>query len=260
MKITRILAAALVLSSITLSGAAHASLVKNYSGDDVNMGTVAYGQSGTISNFFSSLSGSEDEKSTSGTVFGYLPTMSRIDFTYTMAGTNTLVNFEVESYGSYDYTTHTPVPHHSTINTRYHGYSFYDSSGEADDGYASSHVNVGYTNNKPSLMLVWAFAHLSTGAPTTASGVTTTPVHGNTWVQNNSSSLAYFNSTFEGAIKEIEKKIESQETPLGLTGTLTYRVSAIPLPPALPLFAVLIAGMVGFVRLSRKRNAVAVAA
>jgi hypothetical protein len=101
-------------------------------------------------------------------------------------------------------------------------------------------VSTGYTGGIASTPLVFATANLTTLGNTTTGVVT---------VSNFSNVLASFSSLFFGLLG----------SPSGIQ-TLTYNVSAVPLPAALPLFGALIASLFGFRHFRKQGDAVVAAA
>ena len=188
------------MTLLSLATPAAASVI-NYSGSSDDFGTVAIGQSGTVTNNLSLTGTSTDT--------GYLPNDATITFTYNFSS---LLGGSLSSAGAYNLNS----------NTGLSGYS-YDVSGQ-------SPVSAGYNNGAASAALVLATANLN-GADTA----------GTTTITNLSGSAAQFQSIFSGL------------TALGNVVSISYAVSAVPLPAAFPLFAVALAGLAGF-SMWRKRR------
>ena len=200
----------LFLASIIVfaTGSAKAGVV-NFSGDTVNMGTLAIGQSGTISITPTTSAGPISLYSFTDTAT--LPVDAMITFTYSISNA---INPSLHSDGLYSY---------SAAGKTY--------SGEGDSYSNGSNVETASTNGMSSAPLVFASANM-------------TPTIGTATIMNLSGGLAQITNMF-GAIFGQN----------GQFGNLTYNVSSVPLPPALPLFAVLLAGMFGYASL-RKRNTI----
>ncbi len=218
MKIRTLLASALAaFLSLAATNAAHATVV-DFSGSNVNMGTVDYGQSGTITDIYAALFSLPPNVVGQGEAYGFLPANSKITFTYTLTG---LHQGSLQSYGSYSYID---------------GGLLYDGSTLSDTA-GPVNVDVGTIDGSPSLPLVLSTANLTVVDPGTSTGTTT--------ITNNSNSFAQFQTMFLGIL---------QGLPPGV-GIIHYNVSAIPLPAALPMFGALLASMFGFARFRRKNAA-----
>lgn len=218
------------LSITSLSSAAHANVV-NYTGSHVNMGAVAIGQTGIVSNFYSvinnNLGFTPPPYIVSGLVFGTIPNMSKITFSYTLPQQSLLLGSVLTSNGSYG---------PNSYNGSY-GYGSY--SGDSSANSSTGNVNHGYKDGIASLPLVWATANL---------GATS----GTTGIQNNNTyagATTTFASLFQGALRGI---------PAG--GTLTYNVAAIPLPASLPALVLGLLGLFGFNRFKGSRKTIEVTA
>ncbi len=123
MKIRVILTGVVIaMSSAVVSSTANASIV-NYNGSDVNMGAVANGQTGIITNFYSVLTGNLGTTPppyiVSSDIFGTLPSMSKITFAYTLPTMPPLIEGELTSNSSYG---------PNTYNGTYGNGSYYGSS------------------------------------------------------------------------------------------------------------------------------------
>lgn len=103
-------------------------------------------------------------------------------------------------------------------------------SGSSSDVSGLAPVSTGTTSGAVSTALVLASANLN------AAGTL-----GTTTITNISGSAAQFQSIFSGL-----------QTSLGRSVSISYSVSAVPLPASLPMFAAVLAGMVGFAMLRRK--------
>ena len=219
-----LVASLLALSLTSLSSAAYANVV-NFTGSDVNMGSVAIGQTGTVSDFYSvinnNLGFAPPPYIVSGVIFGTLPTMSKITFSYTLPGRTLLLGSVLTSNGSYG---------PNSYNGAY-GYGTY--SGDSSANSSTGNVNHGYKNGIASLPLVWATANLGGTSGTT--GIQ----NNNTFASVTTTVASLFQGAFSGA-------------PVG--GSLTYRVAAIPLPASLPAFALGLLGLFGFNRFKRARE------
>ena len=158
MKTKKFLIAAVFLLA---AGTAQASVV-NFSGANVDMGTLAVGQSGTIANNYTSTSVGPYSFE-NGNDFGFLPTNSSVTFTYTFSN---LVAASMHSYGSYNYTSG--------------GLTYIGSSSAYSNGSTTS---VGSTNGVSSAPLTFASANVGTST-------------GSTTITNTSGSLAQIQSLF----------------------------------------------------------------
>jgi len=109
-------------------------------------------------------------------------------------------------------------------------------AGEADANSDTGNSSSGQTNGFSSSPLVFATAMVGTNIARTT-------------IVNISHGLVNFKTFFSGVLLR------------GFTGpSLTYNVSTVPLPAALPMFALLIGGFFGFSQLSRQRKSLALAA
>ncbi|NBO19143.1 MAG: hypothetical protein EBV03_07970 [Proteobacteria bacterium] len=205
MKISALIAgAALVVATF---GTANADEV-NFSGSSVNMGSVAVGQFGTITNIYQTLFTLPPHVVGSGEAFGFLPHNAKITFTYTLNG---LLDGQLQGYSAYD---------HILGGNHYQGSAIADSDGSAS---ASGTINGGASSP-----LVFASANLSVGNPSVGTVVMT----------NVSGAFASFQTLFFGILAAF---------PVG-SGVINYNVSQVPLPAALPMFGALLAGMFGVSR------------
>lgn len=93
MKLLHIIALAAFLA---FSGTAQAATIVDYTGNDVDMGYLSLGQSGTITN-------NQKFSSFLNSVSGYIPSNSMITFTYTLSGN--ALNTVLTNFASYFYET-----------------------------------------------------------------------------------------------------------------------------------------------------------
>ena len=191
----------------------------NYCGSNVDMGQVAVGQSGTITNIYSALFSLPPNVIGSGVTYGLLPTNAQITFNYSFTG---LTGGQLTSYSNYNYTN---------AGNLYQGSSTGDSF--------SGNNAVGTTNGIASAPLVLATANLNVVNPGNSTGTVR--------ITNLTNTFQQFQSAFFGALSQF---------PAGV-GTITYNVSSVPLPAALPMFTALLASVFGFARFNRNRKAVA---
>jgi hypothetical protein len=190
--------------------------VVNYSGYDVDMGSVGYGQTGTISNFLPPVIGG------AGLAFGVIPSNSSIVFSYSFTDVPQLVDSNgpammLYSNGDYDF---------------FQGGDHYTGGDSAHAGMpvGGTYPQTGFINGAFATPLLLATADLTGTA-------------GSTSIVNSSVGTALFTtmSVFFGAL------------PAG--GNLTYAVSSVPLPGALVLFASALLGLFGFSRRKRAKAA-----
>lgn len=184
----------------------------NFDGASVNMSNVQVGQFGTITNIYETLFTIPPNEAGSGEAYGFLPSNTQITLNYTLNG---LVDGTIQGYGSYNYNAG--------------GNSFFGSALADSDGTSNSE---GTINGIASLPLVATTADLALGDPTT----------GTITITNTSGSFASFQALFFGVLALIPPS----------SGSISYAVSAVPLPAALPLFGAMIAGLFGFARARRK--------
>lgn len=111
---------------------------------------------------------------------------------------------------------------YNVSGVNYHGNSAADANAPT--------VSSGYTNGSATTPLVLATANI-------------TPTGGKTTIINNSGGLAQFQSIFAGLLNATG----------GIT-SITYNVSAVPLPAALPMFGSLIAALFGLNYARNRRN------
>lgn len=206
--------AGIALAAALVSTSASADEV-NFSGSSVNMGTVAVGQYGTISNIYQTLFTLPPNVIGSGDAYGFLPKNAKITFTYNIAG---LIDGKVQGYGSYNY---------NQAGNSYMGSAIADSTGYS--------YHEGSINGGASTPLVTAAANLTYGNPSIGTVVVT----------NTSDSLAQFQSLFFGILNGASLS----------SGFINYVVSAVPLPAALPMFGAMLASVFGVARFRRKRVA-----
>jgi hypothetical protein len=217
MNIRSFAAGAVIAFTATISASSVQALVVDYSGSNVNMGTVVAGQSGAITNNFSGFSFGGGVLG-SNNAYGFLPTNTQITFSYSFSPATAGGN--LMGYGSYDY-----------IQSSVHY------NGSSNSETSTGTTTVGYTNGIASSPLVFATANLSS-------------LSGTTTITNLSSGIAQFQSLFYGLLSSTN----------GIS-SLTYNVSSVPLPAALPMFGALIASMFGFRHFRKQREgALAVAA
>ena len=154
-----LVASLLALSLTSLSSAAYANVV-NFTGSDVNMGSVAIGQTGTVSDFYSvinnNLGFAPPPYIVSGVIFGTLPTMSKITFSYTLPGRTLLLGSVLTSNGSYG---------PNSYNGAY-GYGTYsgDSSANSSTNLGGTSGTTGIQNNNTFASVTTTFASLFQGA------------------------------------------------------------------------------------------------
>ncbi len=198
---------AFVVMCVLGASSAQASIV-NYDGQNIAMGILYAGQSGSITHNFSSTNiphsgGLHFVSSLDG---GRLSGMTSISFTYTL-------------------------PLLTTGTSRAAGLYSYSDGVDTLSGFSNANSNgvsnvVGLINGSPALALVLATANLGNNTARTT-------------ITNYGTGNAVFESIFTGFLR-------------GAPG-VTYAVSAVPLPAALPMFAALMAGMYGFA--ARRRRA-----
>lgn len=185
-------------------GAVAPAQAATYTGEDVSLGLLKVGDSGTIQNTGS------DFESYINKVSGSLAANTKITFTYTLTGlTDSTLLVDFVNYNYKD------------GGSTYTGTAYANSDGKS--------IAYGYVDGAKSTPLVAAEAGL-----TSADGTT-----GYTIIKNLSADLASFKTTITGILLSS-----------GLI-TATFKVEAIPLPAALPLFGLGLAGLAG-VRARRK--------
>ncbi len=147
---------------------------------------------------------------------GYIPAMSMITFTYSIKGVADYGPKLMSSVGSYNYEDN---------GNLYKGSVYATSAGDI------KHED--FVNGVPSgTPLVFATANLFADF---SGGVTTITNLTNSWVN--------FATMFLGILQNGDS-------------SASYHVSAVPLPAALPLFGIGLAGLVGVKRLKKNRKAV----
>lgn len=200
------------------AGSPAQALVLDFSGSNVDMGHAVVGQTGTITDIYSNLFALPPNVAGGGTVYGYIPTHSVINFTYTFTG---LSNGVLNSYSSYDYTA---GGHHYTGS----------STGNSSTGV----VNHGEIDGLATYSKVFSTANLTVVNPGTSTGATQ--------IANYAPQYQQFSSGFFGILSTL---------PPGV-GTITYSVSQIPLPASLPMSLAAIGGLFAYAY-GRKRKALA---
>ena len=166
MSVLRLLAGTAILAGAVFSAGPSQASVIDFSGPMTNMGTVASGQTGTISNNFMGTTSGPYLFGT-GSDYGFLPSDSEITFTYTFSNLTAAV---MNGYDSYQYTT---------------GPSTFSGSSAASSG--SPTTSVGYTNMAVSAPLVLAAANVSSDL-----------TQGTASFVNNSAGVSQFQTTFAG--------------------------------------------------------------
>jgi hypothetical protein len=209
--LNRLAGAAVLLTGLMAAGVSQASVI-DFDGSMADLGTVAAGQTGVITNNFSGSPAGSFEFGT-GSDYGFLPTDTAITFTYTYSN---MAAGSLNAYDSYHYTS---------------GGSVF--SGSSSGTSSQAPVSVGYTNGAASAPLVLAAANLNSALTA-----------GSTSFVNTSSGLAQFQSAFAGLFNSTGRVV-----------SVSYTVSAVPLPAALPMFATVLAGLAAFAAY-RKRRAV----
>lgn len=231
----KVIATAAVLCSLAATTAQAATV--DFMGSNFDMGTVAIGQSGTITT--GTHSANPDIHSL---VYGYLPPMSKITFDY------------IFTSGGYD-TLYPKWPTYEIVSPKSFAVLWYDK--ERTDAIVSGWVTDNYIEiaPPPSTYPVNLFAS-DTGYYQigTASFITITanfidPLHGRIIIANLSDKTSGFESwnNYNGAVQ-------------GYTAyEVATAVSPIPLPAALPLFGSVVLGFIGFVKRRGKADLPAVA-
>ena len=194
-----------LLGFICLPSFAQAASV-NFYGDNDDMGLVYVGQHGTIINLVDESHG----KVIVGSGEGWLPAHSEITFSYTFSnGVHGYLEDEVSYY-------------QKVGKLKYYAYSSND-----DDDY--SYVYNTQTHKKtdvPSPVLATA-------------DIDPSGKHGQTTIINNSDVKVEFSSYFVAFFKEICGSGDFNKRDV----IVTYQVSSVPLPGALPMFAMALAGI-----------------
>ncbi len=206
---------AFLVGAFVAVGSAQAATIVTYVDD---MGTVKVGKTDvtlTTLNFQKGGTGTAD-------VFGYLPANSEITFTYTFTpkkkyGSSPDTSASLYAGGAYDYTNQKGV--------RKYGASFADTFGDAESyGFTVQHHKKSATG-----ALVLTTANID-------------DYIGTTTITNNSGTKAYFESLLH-VCKGLYGKV-----------TLSYSVSAVPLPASFSLFAFALVVMFGLGYRRKEQN------
>lgn len=199
-----------VLLSLSGAGVANASMVKDYNGSFVEMGTLFDGQHGTITG-----GGGIDEAAVISQITAKLPAGTMIEFSYTLDGM--LLGGMLTSGGSY---------------------SFKDDYGKVYEGQTVA-LSIGPTSYSEgsydgvaSEALAFSSAQLNIGTSS-----------GSAIIKNYSEGFLDIVSVLVGAI-----------AAGGNTYTISYSVSSVPLPAALPMFGMGIIAVAGMRARSKKKH------
>lgn len=223
------LAAAALIGVATTSSALGCVNPCNFTGVDVNLGTVSIGQKGTI---FEDLALYPEIYNDLGVslAYGYIPSNSEILFTYTFAGLQNNPTNALTSAISYNYVLH---------GKTYAGFSNGDSlvtSGPFGPGVLNQQGSINGSSVGPAgISQVFATASL----PNLTAGDTSIVSYAHGLQEFTTTLLGYFNSAPPGTV------------------TIQYKVVGLPLPASLPMMMLAMGGMFGFARAKQQRKAVA---
>jgi len=201
------------VAMMTAMSAAEATVV-NYTGYDVAMGSVVAGQSGTISNTFNSTPGLARTDYQDELSSGSLAPYSQISFNIALTG-NVL---DSAGYVS-----------GNNVIQNISSLSMSDTTGNSFSEYYNT------TTQQTTL----SAARVSTTATINDAG--------------NDITLSIANVTSGAALYTQQVLALFQKNDLLQGGSVTYSVSSVPLPASFPLFATVLAGLVGF-QINRQRQ------
>ncbi len=220
MKARSVLFAAVAISGMFASSVSYAG--PDFSGSNNDMGYLNIGDSGTITNIYQGLFSIPPNQIATSINYGYIPRNSLIRFDFHL--TSGILGGATSATSNYDYVRNGVQWDGSSTNV----------SGQDP-------VQQGYRNGVAGTSLVFAVASFTPGANSSATAFTKIANYTHS-TDENPSGYQYFSSTLFALL------IANPQA----TGYITYAVTSLPLPAALPMLAAAVAGLFGFARKQRK--------
>lgn len=215
-----VLFAAVAISGVFASSVSYAG--PDFSGSNNNMGFLSIGNSGTITNIYQGLYSIPPNEVASSINYGYIPRNSQINFTYHL--TSGIIGGATSATSNYNYVNNGNQYNGSSVNV----------SGQAP-------IQGGFVNGVAGVSQVFASAYYTPGQNLSATGSTRISNYTQRTLEN-PLGYQYFSSTLFAVLLSNPQA----------TGYITYAVTSLPLPAALPMLATAVAGLFGFARKQRK--------